>query len=157
MRKMMAGLALTMALAALGCGGDGDSSVDKFKGVWTYTAGTAIVNCPDLGQTTSMLVPGNVTLSAAAGGNADLLYTDGSGCNFRFAVAGSNAMILAGQTCNQPDANGTLTLMPSSWLLTTTDGTIMNESGSGTGTYLSGGASFPCSFTATGTLTKVGR
>src|SRR6185295_1336451 len=156
MRKVTFGLAVAVALGAIGCGGSGDNAT-KFKGLWSYSGGTSVVDCPDLGQTTDQAT-GNLTITGAVGGAGDLLYNDGTGCNFTFKSSGSTAMILTGQTCSHAadSQGGTLQLRPRAWLLTTTDGRVMTETGNGDATYLIAGSSFACTFTASGTLTKVG-
>ena len=140
---------------ALGCGGSNNSSgggggnknLANFQGAtWSGTINTS-VNCS--GTTT----PGSGSFSVAfsAGSGADLQYTSGAGCLFKFNVSGNTASLSNGPvSCSVTTANGTVTTTVTSYTVTTSDGRNLSFTFSGTA---SSGTTM-CSVTASGTATR---
>jgi hypothetical protein len=138
-------------LLLVACGGSTSpapaAAVTPFIGVWSGTL-TTTVTCPSEAPATA---PASVVLPIAAGTGADLGYTSGAGCQFKFNVAGNTAALSNGPvTCTSSPTGTPTTLIVNSYTLTTTDGHNLTAASSGTVAQ----ASVTCTFTLTGAATK---
>jgi hypothetical protein len=131
----LAGLVTVVTLAAASSACSSSSAppaADQFSGTWKWLSGTVTTTCPGLMANVTQQT-GDITL--AVGTMANTIVSTG-GCNETFTVSGESAS--ASQQSVISDnlvlSNGTLT-----------------ENGNGTATE---GATM-CTFTSTGTLSKV--
>jgi len=149
-----------LVLGAVGCGGGSSNNAGKYVGIWTYSSGTETTTCPDFTPSTdTSQLTGSVNISA--GSSADLVTSDNSSsCVLKFDLDKNGvAQVLPGQTCTSPltfidGSTGTLNLTPQTWMLSLFSPTVLASSGSGTATVLTGGASYPCTFSITSMLSK---
>jgi len=157
--KRIAMLGGLMVLGAVGCGGSSGNGAGKYVGIWTYSSGTETTTCPDfVPSTDTEQLTGS--FSIAAGSSADLVTTDNSSCVLKFNLDKNGvAQVVPGQSCASPIVLGdgtaaTLTLIPQTWMLAMTSGTIITSSGMGTAMIQGGGATYPCTFSVTSVLSK---
>src|SRR3569623_707979 len=147
--KRIAMLGGLMVLGAVGCGGSSGNGAGKYVGIWTYSSGTETTTCPDfVPSTDTEQLTGS--FSIAAGSSADLVTTDNSSCVLKFNLDKNGvAQIVPGD-----GTAATLTLIPQTWMLAMTSGTIISSSGMGTAMIQGGGATYPCTFSVTSVLSK---
>jgi hypothetical protein len=155
MRNAITMLGLVSALALSACGGSSENDVGRFLGTWRPTSGTFTEICPGYDAATGP-VTSNVIWQR--GVSSDLLTTDAAtGCAVTADVNGSTATGVS-PTCTVPLDGGAVATV--SWtgytFVISADGHTATENGSGTSTYVIGGATLPCTFTATGSYQKIG-
>ena len=151
---MILGMAMTTALGA--CGGEsGGDEVRRFLGTWHPVSGTFTTTCPGY---TPITEPVTTNLVWSRGVGADLVSTDGSPCAWMADVTNATAAGVPGQSCTVPDgAGGTYTFSFSGYTFVVgADGQTATENGSGQVSYVGGGLSVLCTFTATASYQKIG-
>ena len=155
MRHTIMILGMTMAMGVSACGGSGGDDFGRFVGTWHPVSGTYTTNCPGYAPSTE---PVTANLVWSTGVGADLISTDGSSCALMADVTNATASGVPGQSCTVPDSQGgTLTMAVSGYtFVVSTDGRTATENGSGQITYVGGGASVICTFTATASYQKIG-
>lgn len=134
---------LVMTFLVAGCGKD----LSHFTGTWKTTSTTVCGNNTSNGSSNNTQIkPGTVS---------DLVILDECGCDTQWtATSSTTATLNAGQSCNGKCGTLAFTAMYSGGTLTT-DGTTASFSDSGSGTFTVLGIGGMCSFTQTGTGTKV--
>jgi hypothetical protein len=95
-----AALALLVALAAAGCGGDSKEKpedVSKFIGNWQVSSGAMMVMCQGI-QIPEVKLEGRM-VTVAAGTDAPLEVVPVQGCTLKFKAKGGEATALPDQSC----------------------------------------------------------
>lgn len=132
-------------------GAAGTSAVDRFVGSWRYTSGTITRICAGATETFTLAGDEDELARSIDGG----LTQKGGSCAAKLMVSGTTATAAPSFSCTQVDAaGGSTTVVYSSLVYSTLDGVNMSLSSSGTVTFLSGGSSTVCTFSATGTAMK---
>ena len=147
---MISGL-LGLALAAIGCGDDGNG-LAEFEGTWKYIQSPAQFSCPgDPVQTGTF-----GTMKDWRQGVKSPLVDFSTNCNYRFDVKGKVASIQKSQTCDFFDNNGDpASEAPNSWVFTLTSATTAEEKVETVTTFIDG---VSCVLTATmSTLEKISK
>jgi hypothetical protein len=147
----MVGLALVLALA--GCGGGGD--VDRFVGNWRPIDGTLKKVCPGGVERTEAMTDDVVWSNGAS---SDLVtVTSLMPCRLKADVIAESAYVVPGHHCTESDgAGGTATVTFSRYTFSIQpDGLTALESATGQVTHLREGEATSCSFVETGRYQKV--
>jgi hypothetical protein len=143
MRKLIGILwAVPVALALVGCGGDGDS-VDAWLGNWTV-AGTQSTTCGNQSGTSQL--SGLVAISAGPMGGT--IRTLGGDCTTVWEVHGSTATQNTGQLC-------TVTVGALNATISTTGGMMTMNGKTATGMATGQTSNGACSYRQQFTLTKM--
>lgn len=159
MSRLTKGVSVAALLATLGLagcsGGDGDST-GAFTGMWMWSPGMRMINCPNIAPFSEALT-GSLVMSK--GIDAPLVTAvNGGTCTLKFDASGTSAILRMGQTC--PPTMGTFN---DGTAYTETDtfntgnfavnGRVANISLSASASIVFG-SSVVCSYSITGTLQK---
>ena len=142
---------LGLALAAIGCGDDGDD-LTQFVGTWKYSSSTARFTCTD---GTDISGPLTSSMKHWGGGVTSDLVDLTTDCDYRFDVKNKQANIQKPQTCMFDDGSNTgsqATESPTSWLFTLLSATTAEEKLETVTTFVDGVA---CTLTAGSMLDKI--
>jgi hypothetical protein len=162
LRNTVLATALFATLGFAGCGGGSDTNTDMFVGIWNYTTGTETITCNG-GSSTDPL-SGNLTVGHGIDTPLVMVF-DPCTQGLKMTISGTSANVVGGQMCTQnttvSDANGNplaavVTLIFNAGAFTVT-GTSATVSAGGNANLVAGGATIPCTFTQTGTASKVSK
>jgi hypothetical protein len=155
-------VALLATLGMAGCGGGADDNTAAFVGIWAYTTGTETITCGG-GPSTNPL-SGNITIGHGVDAPLVMVF-DPCTSGLKLNVSGTSANIIGGQMCtgnsSTTDGNGnvvpvTITFIFNAGAFNLT-GTTATVTAGGTANAIVQGATIPCTFTQTGTVSKVSK
>ena len=150
---MKRGFVALVMVSALGCGGSsndggGTKNLANFEGaVWNGQI-TTTVTCP---ASSPQATQATIGVQFSPGNGADLEYSGGGGCVFRFNVSGNTASLAnAPVTCTTVVSSTSVSATFTSYTATTADGHSLSVATGGTGSA----QGVTCPFTQTATLTR---
>jgi hypothetical protein len=153
--------ALLATLALAGCGSS-DDNTEAFVGIWAYTTGTETITCGAAPSTDPL--KGNITIGHGVDAPLVMVF-DPCTAGLKLNVSGTSANVIGGQMCtgmsSTTDNAGNVVPVSITFIFNAgafnLTGTTATVTAGGTANAIVSGSTIPCTFTQTGTVTKVSK